>query len=195
MIWVRYKSSVKLVHLLPTCGRVLRSAGALALIAGLTAALPAMAAPKPASGGQAGNLHLLASGPATVNAQGKVVAWGVLPTPGRFQVTGKPGTFTVRIDGVLQKASRRGVLRLDGVAGHFAIQGARGVKVRIDGTDVDVSIAGRGSALPVGTGTYSLNGAPYMPWTGQPIPIAPASKLQPPVKPPPSLPGNTPGDR
>lgn len=195
MMWVGYKSSVRIARPLPTRGLFRRPATAITLVATLVVSVPALAALTPMAGSRAGNLHLIANGPGTVNAQGKIVAWGALPAPGRVEVRGKPGAFSVRINGVLQKPNRRGVVRLEGIDGRFAIQGGRGVKVRIECGGCDVSIAGRGSALAAGTGTYSLNGAPYVAWTGQPIPIAPPPKVRPPVKRPPSGSGNTPGGK
>lgn len=185
---------MRIARPLPTRGFFRRPATAVALVATLVASVPAVAALTPVAGRRAGNLHLVASGPGTVNAQGKIVAWGALPTPGRIEVRGRAGAFSVRINGVLQKPNRRGLLRLENVGGRFAVQGGQGVKMRIECANCDVSIAGRGSALTAGTGTYSLNGAPYVAWSGQPIPIAPTPKV-PPVKPSPSRPGNAPGGK
>jgi hypothetical protein len=154
------------------------------MVVALLAVVPARAALAPmAGGGGSGSLHLVGDEFASFDVQGKIVSWGTIPTPGRLEVKGKPGTFSVRIDGTLQKPNRRGVVRLDNVAGRFAIQGAPGVKVRIEGSDIEASVAGRGTAIPSGTGTYSLNGAAYVSWTGQPIAIAPAPRLRkPPVR-------------
>jgi hypothetical protein len=129
-----------------------------------------------AAGAGTGNLHLTAVGAATLDVQGKLVAWGTLPTAGRIEVRGRPGTFSVRIGGALQKPNRRGVVRVEDAVGSFAIQGPQGMKIRVEGSGVDISVAGRGALAGLGSGEFSLNGAPKQPWTGQPLTIAPTPR-------------------
>jgi hypothetical protein len=192
MICVRYNTLAMIV----SPGNPSRRTGtaallpvALALLATLALAVPAGAALTPRAGGGAGNLHMIASGPVTVDVQGKLVAWGLLPAPGRIEIRGKAGTFTVRLGGVVQRPNRRGVVRLVDASGPFSVQGPTGVRIRIGAEDVDMSVAGRGSALLSGTGTYSLNGAPYVAWTAQPITIGPPPRVKPPRPPAPGTSG------
>lgn len=169
MISVRYKSSVKLTPKTP------RRAVLGALIAAVCLTAPAVGAFTPVAGGGSGNLHLIANDVATVDMQGKIVAWGAVSS-GRLEVRGKPGTFAVRLDGALQKPNRRGIVRLENVTGNFYVKGTPGVKMRLEGGGIQMSVAGKGTALPLGSGTYSLNGAEYLAWTGQPITIAPPER-------------------
>lgn len=184
MMSMRYKSCVNFAlsslrvsrrrHL--TLGTLL-----VVLVAAALVALPAQARLNPLAGGGSGNLYLVASAPSSVDVQGKVVTWGNLVTPGRLEVQGRAGTFNVRLNGVLQKP-RRGVVRLENVAGRFAVQGTVGIRVRVEGASFEMSVAGRGTALPAGTGTASLNGATPTAWTGQPIVIAPPIRVKKQIK-------------
>jgi hypothetical protein len=147
------------------------------LLAALCVAAPALGAFTPLAGGGSGSLHLIANDVATVDLQGKIVAWGSV-SAGRIEVRGKPGAFTVRLEGAVQRPNRRGIVRLENVTGNFYVQGTPGVKMRLDGGGIQMSVAGKGTALPLGSGTYSLNGAEYVAWTGQLITIAPGQRVR-----------------
>lgn len=154
-----------------------RRATLVALIASLCVVAPAAGSFTPVAGGGSGSLHLIANDTATVDLQGKIVTWGTVLS-GRLEVRGKPGAFTMSFKGDVQKPNRRGIVRLENISGNFYVQGTSGVKMRLEGGGIQMSVAGKGTALPQGSGTYSLNGAAYVAWTAEPITIAPSQRVR-----------------
>lgn len=166
--------------------RVRRPALLAALAVLALALLMAFAARPAAASSPGGQLHVVATGAASADLQGKIVVIGALPQATRVEVRGKQGAFRLTLDGVAQR-SKRGVVRVAAATGRLFLQSNGPVRIRLVGPDFDLSVAGRGIANLSGAGTFSLNGTPDAPWTGTPILIqaTPAAKRKPTPPPPP----------
>jgi hypothetical protein len=158
--------------------RVRRRRGAVAV--GLTAVAVLTAAPGAEARGGAlpGQLHAVSTGTATILLQGRLVVFGLLPEPSRLEVRGPRRSYTVRLDGVLLRPDRRGVVRVHGASGRFYVRGAS-VRVSLAGGGIVVSVIGRGRALLAGQGLVSLNGAQPVAWPSPPRPLAVAADRPP----------------
>ena len=145
------------------------------LLLALVAVAPALGARAAQSEAQRASAQLEATGTGAVTLRGRLVAFGLIPGRGSIVVTDFDGDAVVRIDGVLKRIPRTDVLRLARVTGRFYVEGSD-VRIRIVGTGVTVSAAGRGRATMVGVGSYRLNDGPELDWPGLGEPVL----LQPP---------------
>ena len=136
----------------------------LALVLGLAAAAMGYQPPRNRSKARPqapGQLQLSGTGAITLN--GQLTAFGSIPDEnGTLVVQDQRGDATVTLNGVRQQL-RAHRLNLRRAQGSFFIKGTR-VSARLQGTNLNVSAAGRGEATVAGIGTYVLNGAESQDW-------------------------------
>jgi hypothetical protein len=112
--------------------------------------------------------RLQATGSGTLQLNGNMIAFGLMPRRARIVVVDRRGDAKMTLNGrnhlrPLGSRTRR-VVRLRGVQGRFYVKG-RNVSISMRGGQMTVSAAGAGAARLRGVGVYAVNESASRSWS------------------------------